>query len=357
MKSDKGIRILHLYPNLKPACGITRTIQLITNGLDSGFSHFVACYEFDENVKNSIKYDKICHLLNHKIFILKILSDIYLIWNFVRNNKIDILHSYHRHFSILSFIISKFSNNKTVISAQSIVHNHRKISYLSENIIACSEFMKKHLNGYFRIPDSKISVIYNMVSPQEFHAPKVIDARKSIYTVGFVGRIDFTEKGIDTLIDLIRLKYAVTNNQAIRFMLIGDGVDFGILKTRIDEHKLPIELIKETTQVRQYYELFDLFILPSKIEPFGIVLLEAGMMGIPVIARRTGGIPEIIEDGLSGFLYETNEELFTKIEMLRFDSQLVRRLTSTLRLRILDKFSSTRILPQYKAYYGKVMQQ
>ena len=55
-------------------------------------------------------------------------------------------------------------------------------------------------------------------------------------------------------------------------------------------------------ELRRFYSEADIFVLPSRYEPFGIVFAEAMSFGLPIVATRVGGIPELVEDGENGFL-------------------------------------------------------
>src|SRR5262249_42272010 len=61
------------------------------------------------------------------------------------------------------------------------------------------------------------------------------------------------------------------------------------------------------SEVRDYLSISDLFLLPSRSESFGLSALEAMACEVPVIATRVGGVPEVVEDGASGFLFEVGD--------------------------------------------------
>ena len=60
----------------------------------------------------------------------------------------------------------------------------------------------------------------------------------------------------------------------------------------------------------------DIFLMPSRTETLGLVVLEAMSSGLPVVAARAGGIPELIEDGLSGYLFDDEGEAIAAVQQL-----------------------------------------
>jgi glycosyltransferase involved in cell wall biosynthesis len=84
-------------------------------------------------------------------------------------------------------------------------------------------------------------------------------------------------------------------------------------------------------------------------EPFGLVTIEAMACGTPVIAWRRGSVPEIIEDGINGFIVDTVEQAVRTVsEIASFDRELCRR-------RFLSRFSATRMAEDYLAIYDRVL--
>jgi len=105
--------------------------------------------------------------------------------------------------------------------------------------------------------------------------------------------------------------------------------------------------------VAAYFEKAKLFVLPSRAEPFGIVLLEAGAFGLPVVASRAGGIPEIIIDGENGKLVPPNDSAALAAAMaalLRAPGE-AKRLGENLRRHVIENFTWRRT---YQAY-GRII--
>lgn len=121
-------------------------------------------------------------------------------------------------------------------------------------------------------------------------------------------------KGIDVLIEAT---YIVDDVQVI---VIGEGEERETLEQLIKDLKLEkrVHLVGFIDNAARYLKAFDAFILPSRTEALGYVLLEAGMAEVPVIASAVGGIPEIIQDQVSGDLFHAFNDLALAESMEEF---------------------------------------
>lgn len=103
----------------------------------------------------------------------------------------------------------------------------------------------------------------------------------------------------------------------------------------------------------------DIFVLPSRREAFGLVLLEAMISGLPVIASRIGGIPEIIEDEINGILFEAqnSDELAQDLIKLIDDPEKRKKIASSGQKTVLEKFTAQKMAENYeKIYFTKICQ-
>jgi len=160
-------------------------------------------------------------------------------------------------------------------------------------IIANSFATKAMLCNNFSINPSMVKVVHNgiVINKIDEHQKNNINGD---FTVGYLGRLD-TNKGVNILIDSI--KY-IPNR--INCIIAGDGPLKAYLKKQSKYDSRIVFAGRVDPDV--FLPSIDLLVVPSIREPLGNVCIEAGMHGIPVIGSRVDGIPEIIEDGISGVL-------------------------------------------------------
>ena len=117
-----------------------------------------------------------------------------------------------------------------------------------------------------------------------------------------------------------------------------------------------VRFLGRLDQVVNLLQATDLFLLPSQTESFGLAALEAMACGAPVVASRSGGLPEVIEDDVTGILEPPGsvEAMGRRaIELLR-DEQKHRRMAAAA-LEVARRFSADAIVPGYEALYQRVL--
>jgi N-acetyl-alpha-D-glucosaminyl L-malate synthase BshA len=144
-----------------------------------------------------------------------------------------------------------------------------------------------------------------------------------------------------------------------KLLMVGDGPD--LRETQRVARTLglgkEVEFLGEQEQVQRLLSAADLFLLPSSSESFGLAGLEAMACEVPVVAARVGGIPEVIEDGVSGFTFDLDdlEGMANAGIRLLTDADLHARVAAAARTRATDKFCDSKIVPVYEAYYREVL--
>lgn len=197
-----------------------------------------------------------------------------------------------------------------------------------DRIIAVSEGVKREIAGY-GIDEKKMHVIHNGVDTDFFRPKKPIYREK--YGAGFDHVIIFSgrlvkQKGIEYLMDA--MKIVLEEYRKTGLIIVGEGALRESMEKRakrlgISENVVFTGFLPEK-ELPYMFSSTDLMVLPSISEPFGIALIEALATGIPAIGTRVGGIPEMIKDGINGFLVNprNSEEMAEKIITLLSDEDL-----------------------------------
>ena len=253
--------------------------------------------------------------------LINLLPNLKFIRDFSLKNDIDIIHTHHRYPELLANLISKKSNIKTITTVHSLVEGKRRLSFKSDKIIAVSNSVKNMLQTKYNVPDEKIVMMYNCIKRFE-DQPQLPDQDikvglgipSSAKTLLFIGRITKI-KGVDILIEAFKILRKRIKNSYL--LILGMNYD-NSLDLNIENLPDGIKLLKQVENPYKYYSIADIVVLPSRIDPFPYVMLEAGFMKKPFIGSNTGGIGEFINDNINGLLVEPGNirQLAEKIEYL-----------------------------------------
>ena len=144
-----------------------------------------------------------------------------------------------------------------------------------------------------------------------------------------------------------------------RLVIVGDGPELGRTEQLIGELGLTgqVELIGEARDVVGLLSVSDLFLLPSLQESFGLSALEAMACGVPVVASNAGGLPEVVADGVTGFLHPPDQAARMADSAVRIlsDPELHARMAAEGVRLAMERFSADRIVPQYEALYERAL--
>lgn len=163
----------------------------------------------------------------------------------------------------------------------------------------------------------KIIVIYNGIEPSKTKAAVFNNDKE--FLIATVGTLN-EHKGVQFLIKA--LPKIVEEFPGVTLEIIGDGAYKRVLLKEVEKNKLKkyVKFTGFVPDVDKYLAKFDLYVQPSLSESFGLAIVQAMSVGLPVIATYAGGIPEVVTDGKSGLLVEpaNSKELAEAIvELLR----------------------------------------
>lgn len=144
-----------------------------------------------------------------------------------------------------------------------------------------------------------------------------------------------------------------------KLLLVGDGPELTTACKLIDELGLDdkVLLLGKQENLAELYSISDLKLLLSEKESFGLVLIEAMACGVPTIGTNVGGIPEVIEDGVDGYICELGDikDIANKAINLLSDSELHQKMSNQAIKSVQQKFNSERIVSNYEDLYYSIL--
>lgn len=249
-------------------------------------------------------------------------------------------------------------NDRGHIINSRITRRINKVFSKALAVTAISTEIKKHILDFGTDPD-KIYSIPNGVFLDEFKMSDTAKkkCRNNNTYILYIGSL-IRRKGVDILIKaFLKVKKNILN---LKLKIAGEGPEKGKLMELVNELKISDSVsFLGIVRGREKIQLLNDAILlacPSRREPFGIVVLEGFASGIPVIASRVGGIPDIIKDGENGVLIEPEnpEQLAEKIELFINDN-IFRKKLSENALSTIGNFDWNHIVKKYIEIYKKFL--
>lgn len=181
--------------------------------------------------------------------------------------------------------------------------------------IPVSRDLQQWLTHAAGVPDHKNRLIANGVDTDRFHP---LDAASTgeqdagpLFVLGTVGRVQDVKNHLG-LIDAflcLRNQLPAPEQSRLRLSIVGDGPLMPALKKKVEQYGLQevVWLPGARSDIGQIMQTFSVFVLPSLAEGTPLTILEAMATGLPVVATRVGGIPDIVRDQQSGLLVPPNE--------------------------------------------------
>ncbi len=159
--------------------------------------------------------------------------------------------------------------------------------------------------------------------------------------------------------DVVEIFARVAREVSARLLMIGDGPERSACETRLRESGLA-DRARFLGMQERFADLLartDVFLLPSETESFGLAALEAQSCGVPVVASRAGGIPEVVRDGETGILAPVGDTEAMAAAVLRLarDGDLRRAMGDAARARVLANFQEGPVVDRYEDWYRRVL--
>jgi len=232
------------------------------------------------------------------------------------------------------------------------------IARTSSHLVAISNATRDALVEYEYLPRNRIDVIYNGIAPLTVDANRRETLRQELglnpgeTVIGTVARLD----AVKNQAMMIRAtRYLRDQNHKVRLLLVGDGPERDKLQTLTTDLELEASVIFTgfQSQPADYLSLMDIFLLPSFTEGTSMTLLEAMSLGIPTVATRVGGTPEIVADGETGILTGSDnlDEFTDALKLLIEQLPKRKQMAHKAKQRFRDRFSVAQMVEQYQQLY------
>jgi glycosyltransferase involved in cell wall biosynthesis len=242
----------------------------------------------------------------------------------------------------------------------------RWLAYLADALVAVSPEVRDDLVALGVAPREKFAVIRLGIELDErissngdlrAEARRAMGIPPEAFTVGWIGRMT----GVKRTDDLLQaFKLLVDRGVDAMLCLVGDGPDRAEVERRANALGIVRRCLFVGYQedVSPFYAAFDTFVLPSANEGTPVTVIEALAAGRPVVATRVGGLPDLLDDGVEGFLVPPGavDELVERLAQLAVDPELRDRMGAAARMRMPQRYAVARLLDDMDAFYRSLLE-
>lgn len=229
----------------------------------------------------------------------------------------------------------------------------------SDGVTAISEYLRQVTVNEFEIK-RPIEMIPNFVNCDVFQ-PADGDCRREEFARDdekiLIHLSNF--RPVKRVPDVIEIFAMVRKEIPAKLMMIGDGPERTTAEWMVRKKGLSHDVIfmGKQNQVQSLLNCADVLLLPSELESFGLAALEGMASGVPAVCSKVGGIPEVITDGVEGFLVSPGDVKMMGARALEILTGPGRReeMGKAARARAISQFCTTKIIPLYENLYQRVL--
>lgn len=229
----------------------------------------------------------------------------------------------------------------------------------SDGVTAVSKFLKQATIETFDFDE--IEVIPNFICPQHYQKIEDSPLKKELAPGGEKLLIHVSNfRAVKRPADCVEIFAKVLQKGvAVRLVMVGDGPEYSAVHHRARTLGVleKTAFVGKQAKIADYLGVADIALLPSELESFGLAALEAQACELPVVASRVGGIPEVINDGETGFMADVGDTQKMADDVLKLleNEEMRRAFGRRGRELAVSRYSSEIIIPQYIAFYEKIL--
>jgi N-acetyl-alpha-D-glucosaminyl L-malate synthase BshA len=228
----------------------------------------------------------------------------------------------------------------------------------SDGVTAISNYLKQATIETFQF--DRIQVIPNFVCPSEYKRRMDCDLRKTLSPADAPIMVHVSNfRPVKRPVDCVEILARVLKKTDARLVMVGDGSERtnAIHRARSLGVYDKCVFVGKQPRIVDYLCAADVLLLPSEQESFGLAALEAMACEVPVVASRVGGVPEVVDDGETGFLSAVGDvdKMADDASRLLTDEKLRREMGKRARASAVSRYNTDLIIPQYIEFYEQVL--
>jgi N-acetyl-alpha-D-glucosaminyl L-malate synthase BshA len=230
----------------------------------------------------------------------------------------------------------------------------------SDGITSVSDYLKRETVERFDVPADGIEVIHNFVDPGLYHRASHPCHKDTFLPPGEMLVMHVSNfRPVKRIADVVRIFARIHKRIPSKLIFVGDGPERPTATAEADALGITDRVIflGKQDSVAELMACADLLLLPSASESFGLVALEAMASGVPVVASNAGGLPEVIEDGVTGHLGNVGDvEAMAEAGIsILSDNAKWSRMSGAAQQVARERFGADVVVPQYERYYERVL--
>lgn len=400
----KKIKVLHLIKSLGRG-GAEKLIPetALVHDQEKFNFHCLYFYHQENNIVDELELAGIkVHLIPSGN--LGLFFQVKRVRDFILENDFDIIHAHLPWAGIMARSVGNTLNIPIVYTEHNTWERYNKLSYWGNRIsfkkqdvaiavsneVALSMRLNSIWDPYQRGGRMKLKVIQNGVNTEEFVRMSDPSRRTAVRRISDLGKITLVDEispfgrndGLKTILGIpckspvigivavfrdqkrlwlwveVALRILVTCPET-HFLLVGDGEWRGRLEAQIKKSgkESNFHLVGVQKNVIPYLSMMDIYLSTSEFEGLPIAMLEAMSCEVPVVATRAGGIGEVIQHGIQGYLTEIEEwERLTDYSIELIQNPIIhQKMSQAARVRVIEGFSMNRMVRELEKVYKEVL--
>lgn len=260
----------------------------------------------------------------------------------------------------LPFITTLHGTDITLVGVDPSYFSITKFSIeKSDGISSISDYLRDETVEVFGVRN-EIRVIKNFVNCDIYHPDEAKTGAAAYAPAGEKLLVHLSNfRPVKRVLDCVRILAEVRKSVPAHLLMAGDGPDRSPAEHLARELKVErhVSFLGKQNHVERLIPLAHVLLMPSELESFGLVALEAMACGVVPVATRVGGVPELITDGEDGYLEPVGDisAQAARVVQLLTDDGLHYRMRKAGRWNASERFCSDKIIPQYEKYYQDVV--